>query len=193
MTAMKLKDAWSLEGNPWQPRQCIKKQRHHFADTGPHNQSYDFSSSHVRMCKLDHKEGWAPKNWCFWIVVLEKTLEIPMDCKEIKPVNPKGNKSWIFIGRTDAKAEAPVLWSPDVKSWLTVNPDAGKDWRQMRRGRQRMKWLDSVTDSMDMNLSKLSEIVEGRGAWCATLLGVAKSPTWPSNWTTKKTHASFIN
>ena len=111
-----------------------------------------------------------------------------LDCKEIKPVNTKGNQPWIFIGKTDAKAEAPVLWSPDVKSWLTVNPDAGKDWRQMRRGRQRMKWLDSVTDSMDMNLSKLSEIVEGRGAWCATLLGVAKSQTQFNDWTIATIH-----
>ena len=132
---MKLEDACSLEGNPWQPRQCIKKQRHHFADTGPHNQSYDFSSSHVRMCKLDHKEGWAPKNWCFWIVVLEKTLEIPMDCKEIKPVNPKGNQHWIFIGGTADNDEAPILWPPDAKCQLIGKyPDAGKDWGLEEKG-----------------------------------------------------------
>ena len=92
-----------------------------------YSQSYSLSSSHVRMWELDHKEGWVPKNWCFWIVMLEKTLESPLDCKEIKPVNPKGNQPWRFTGRTDA--EAPILWPPDVKSWLTEkDPDAGKDW-----------------------------------------------------------------
>ena len=121
---------------PWkksydQPRQNIKKQRCQFADKGPYCQSYGFSSSQVQMWGLDHKEGWALKNWCFQMVVLEKTLERPLDCKEIKPVNPKGNQSWIFIGRTDAEAEAPILWPPDVKSQLIgKDPDAEKDWRQ---------------------------------------------------------------
>ena len=121
---------------PWkesfeQPRQHIKKLRHYFADKGPSSQSYDFSSSHVQMWELDHKESWAPKNWCFWTVVLEKTLESPLDCKEIKQVNPKGNQSWIFIGRTDAEAETPILWPPDAKNWfIGKDPDAGKDWRQ---------------------------------------------------------------
>ena len=106
--------------------ECVKKQRHYFVDKGPSSQSYGFSSSHVWMWELDHKEGWAPKNWCFWTVVLEKTLESPLDCKEIRPVNPKGNQSWIFIGRIDA--EAPILCPPDVKSQLiTKDPDAGKD------------------------------------------------------------------
>ena len=113
------------------PGQHIQKQRHHFANKGPYSQSYGFSSSHIWMWELDHKEGWEPKNWCFWTVVLEKTLESPLDCKEIRTVNPKGNQSWIFIGRTDAEAEAPVLWPPDVKNWLIWEvPDAGKDWRQ---------------------------------------------------------------
>ena len=107
-----------LKEKLWPPRQCIKKQRHHFADKGPYNQSYGFSSSHVGMWELDHKEGCMPENWCFWIVVLEKTLESPLDCMEIKPGNPKGNHSWIFIGKTDAETEAPVFWPPDVKSWL---------------------------------------------------------------------------
>ena len=98
--------------------QCFKKQRHKFADKGLYSQSHVFSSSHVWMWELDCEESWAPMNWCFWTVVLEKTLERPLDCKEIKPVNPKGNQSWIFIRRTDAEAEAPVLWLPDVKSWL---------------------------------------------------------------------------
>ena len=110
---------------PWKksygkPRQHIKKQRHHFANKGPSSQSYGFSSSHVCMWELDYKESWAQKNWCFWTVVLEKTLESPLDWNEIKPVNPKGNQSWIFIGRTDAEAEAPILWSPDVKNYLTL-------------------------------------------------------------------------
>ena len=112
--------------------QYIKKQRYHFADKGPYSQSYGFSSSHVQMWELDHKAGWVPKYWCFWTVVLEKTLETPLDCKEIKPVNPKGNQPWIFIGRTDA--EAPILWPCNAKSWLTgKDPDAGKDWRQKEK------------------------------------------------------------
>ena len=113
----------------------LKKQRHHFVDKGPYSQSYDFSSSHVQMWELNHKEGWAPKNWCFWIVVLEKTLESRLDCKEIKLVNPKGNQPWIFIRRTDAEAEALILWPHDVKSWFTgKDPDAGKDWEKEEKG-----------------------------------------------------------
>ena len=106
----------------------IKKQRHYFDNKGPSSQSYGFSSTHVWMWELDRKESWAPKNWCFWTVVLEKTLENPLDLKEIKPINSKGNQSWIFIGRTDA--EAPILWPPDVKNWLIgKDPDTQKDWR----------------------------------------------------------------
>ena len=110
------------------PRQHIKKQRHYFADKGLSSQNYGFSSSHVWMWELDHKEGWAAKKGCFWTVVLEKTLKSPLDCKEIKPVNPKGNRSWAVIGRTDAEAEAPILWCKEVTQWK--NPDAGKYWRQ---------------------------------------------------------------
>ena len=125
---MKLKESCSLE--EW-PRQQIKKQRHYFASKGLSSQSYCFSSSHIWMWELDHKESWAPKNWCFLTVVLEKTLESPLDCKEIKLVNPKGDQPCIFIRRTDAEAEAPILWPPDAKSWLTgKDPDAGKDWGQ---------------------------------------------------------------
>ena len=118
---------------PWKEsydklRQHIKKQRHNFANKGLYSQSYGFSSSHVLMWELDHKEGWAPKNWFFWTVVLEKTLENLLDRKEIKPVHPKRNQSWIFTGKTDAETEAPILWPPDVKSWLIrKDPDAGKD------------------------------------------------------------------
>ena len=134
IVAKKLKDAFWKESYD-EPRQCIKKQRHHFADKGPYRQSYGFSSSHAWMWELNHKEGWAPKNWCFWTVVLEKTVEGPLDNKEIKPINPKGNQPWIFIGRTDAEAEGWILWPPDVKSWLIrKDPDAGKDWRQKEKG-----------------------------------------------------------
>ena len=112
----------------------IKKQSHYFVHRGLYSQSYGFSSSHVQMWELDHEEGWVPKNWCFWTVVLEKTLESPLDCKEIKPGNPKGNQPWIFIGRTDA--EALILWPPDVKSWLIgKDPDAGKNRRQEETGK----------------------------------------------------------
>ena len=125
---------------PWkksygQPRQHIKKQRYYFADKDPSSQSYGFSISHVIMWELDHKESWAPKNWCFWTVVLEKTLENSLDSKEIHPVHPKGDQSWIFTGRTDVEAETPILWPPDAKSWLIwKDSDAGKDWRQKEKG-----------------------------------------------------------
>ena len=113
------------------PRRHIKNQRYYFINKGPSSQSYGFSSRHVWMWELDYKEGWAPKNWCFWTVVLEKTLESPLDSKDIKPANPKGDQSWIFTGRTDAEAEAPIIWPPEAKSWLIgKDPDAGKDWRQ---------------------------------------------------------------
>ena len=129
--AMKLKDTVPWKKNCIQHSQRIKKQRHYFADKGPYSQSYGFSSGHVCIWELDDKESWALKNWCFWIVVLEKTLESPLDCKEIQPVHPKGNQSRIFIGRTDAEAEAPILWSPDAKNWfIGKDPDAGKDWGQ---------------------------------------------------------------
>ena len=119
---------------PWkksydQPRQHIKKQKHYFANKCPSSQGYDFSSGHVWMWELDYKESWAPMNWCFWTVVLEKTLESPLDCKEIQPVHPKGDQSWVFIGRTNAEVETLILRPPHAKSWLIVNdPDAGKDW-----------------------------------------------------------------
>ena len=147
---------------PWNenddnPRHCIKKHRNHFADKGLYSQSYGFSSSHVRMWELDHKEDWVPKKWCFWIVVLEKTLESLLDSK-IKSVSPKGNQAWVFIGRTDA--EASILWPPNAKSQLV-----GKDccWERLRAGGEggSREW-ESITDSMDMNLSKLQEIVMDR-------------------------------
>ena len=117
-----------------QPIQHIEKQRHYFVNKGPSSQGYSFSSSHVWMWELDCEESWAPKNWCFWTVVLEKTLESPLDCKT-QPVHPKGNQSWLFIGRTDAEAETPILWPPHAKSWLIwKDPDAGKDWGQEEKG-----------------------------------------------------------
>ena len=118
-----------------QPRQHIKKQRHYFANKGPSSQGYGFSRSHGWMWELDHKESWALKNWCFWTVVLEKTLESPLDCKEIQLVHPKGNQSWIFTWRTDAEAETPILWPPDAKNWLIGKDlNAGRDWGQEEKG-----------------------------------------------------------
>ena len=124
---MKLKDAYSLEG------QHIKKQKHYFVNNGLSSQGYGFSSGHVWMWELGHKESWMPKNWCFW--TLKKTLESPLGCKEIHTVHPKGDQSWVFIGRTDVEAETPILWPPDAKSWFTgKDPDAGKDWGQEEKG-----------------------------------------------------------
>ena len=135
LTAMKLKDACSLEENYDQPRLHIKKQRHFFANKGPSSQVYGFSSGHVWIWELDCEESWAPKNSCFLTVVLERTFESPLDCREIQPINLKRNQSWIFIRRTDAEAETPILWPPDVNTWfIGKDPDAGKDWRWKEKG-----------------------------------------------------------
>ena len=151
-----------------------------------------FSSGHVRMWELDYKESWAPKNWCFWTVVLEKTLEVSLDCKEIQPVNPKGNQSWVFIAKSDDLAEAPILFPPNAKNWLIgKDPDAGKDWRQKRRGWQRMRWLDDITDSKDMSLSRLQELVMHREACHAVVHGVTNSWTWLS-WTESLQNFIFL-
>ena len=158
------------------PRQCIKKQRHYFANKGLSSKCYGFSSSHVWMWELDRKKGWVLKGWCFWIVVLEKILESLLDCKEFKPVNPKGNQSWIFIGRTDTETSSSTLatWLEEPTHWK--RPWC---WERLKEGEGGGRgWgLGSITNSVDINLSKLWEIGEDRGAWCAAVHGVTKNQT----------------
>ena len=135
IATMKLKDTYSLEGKLYQPRLHIEKQRYYFANLGSSSQGYGFSSGHVLMWELDYKESWVPKNWCFWTMVLEKTLESPLDFKEIQPVHPKADKSWVFIGRTDVEAETLILCPPDEKSWrIGKDPDVGKYLGQEEKG-----------------------------------------------------------
>ena len=172
---------------PWKesrdnPGWCIRKQRRHFASKGLYSQSYSFFCSRVQMWELDHKEVWMPKNWCFWTVVLEKTLESPSDYREIKPVIPKGNQPEYSLKRLILKLKLQnfghLMRRADL---LEKTLMLGKIEGKTRREQQRMRWLDVITDLMDMNLSKLWNLVEDRGAWGATVHGDAKSQTWRSN------------
>ena len=153
----------------------MKKQRHHFAHKGSYSQRYGFSSSHVQVWKLNHKEGWVPKNWCFQTVLLEKTLDSSLDSKEIKPVNPKWNQPWLFIGITELKLKFQYLGHlmqrvNSLEKTLMLRKTKGR-----RRGQQRIRWLDGITGSMDMRLNKLQETVKDRKAWHAVVHGVSKS------------------
>ena len=176
--------------SPWkksydQPRGYIKKQGHYFATKGPSSESYGFSSSHVWMWELDYKQSCTRKKWCFWTVVLEKTLDSPLDCKEIQLVHPKGDQSWLFIGRTDAEVESPILWPPNVRTdSLEKTLMLGKIEGRRRTRWQRMRWLDGITDSVDMSLSKL-QLGDGQGglACCSPWGRKELDTTELLNWT----------
>ena len=179
---------------PWkksydQPRQHITKQRYYFADKSPSSQGYCFSSGHVWIWQLNYKESWVTKNWCFWTAVLEKTFESPLDCKEIKLVHPKGNQSWIFIGRTDAEAETAIFWPPDAKSWLNgKDSDAGRDWGQEEKGTTEdemagwHQWLDGLESEWTPGVG------DGQGGLaCCNSWGRKESDTTEQlNWTELK-------
>ena len=174
---------------PWKksydkPRQCIKKRRHHFANKDPYSQSCGFSSGHVWIWELDCEESWAPKNQCVWTVALEKTLESPLEYQEIQPVHPKGDQSWIFIGRTDAEAETLILWSLDAKNWLIwKDPDAGKDWGWEEKGTtedEKVGWHHQLDGH---RFGWTPELVMDREAWRAAVHGITKSWTRLSDWT----------
>ena len=185
--ALKLKDTYSLEGKLWQTKPeiplCWQRSVQH--------KQWFFPVVTYRYESWDHKEGWVPKNRCFQLVVLEKTLESPLDSKEIKLGDPKGNQPWIFIGRTDAKAAAPILWSPDAKSQLIrKDPGARKDWGQEEKGAIEGEIVGCIITSVYMSLSKLWEIVKDKEAWHAAFHGITKSQTWLIN---LKTTIIFLN
>ena len=169
------------------PLSCILKsrERHYFANKGPSSQGYGFSCSHVWMWELAYKESWTLKNWCFWTVVLEKTLESPLDCKDIQPVHPKGNQSWKFIGKTDAEPETPILWSPDAKNWfLGKGPGAGQDWRLEEKGTtkdERVGWCHQF-GVQEFEKAQIVGEVQGSLECCSPW--VSKRWTWLSDWTT---------
>ena len=167
------------------PRVHLKKQGHYFANKGPYSQSYSFSSSHEWMWELDCKERWALKNWCFWTVVLEKTLESPLDSKEMKPVNPKGNQPWTFTGRTDTEAEASIIWPPEVKSQLIgKDPDAGKDWRQEEKGTTEDEMIGWHHWLSGHEFEQIQGDSEGQGSLVCCSPWGRKDWTRLSNWTT---------
>ena len=179
---MKLTDTCFLEKSYDKPRQRIQKQRHYFANKVPCSQGYGFSSGQVWVWELDCEDSWALKNWCFWTVVLEKTLESPMDCKEIHPVHPKGDQSWMFIGRTDAEAETPILSPLDIRvDSLEKSLMLGGIGGRGQRGQQRMRWRDGIL--MHMSLGELWVLVMDRQAWHAVIHGIAKSWKRLSDWT----------
>ena len=177
---------------PWkesydQPREHIKMQRHYFANQGPSSQGYGFSFGHVWMLELDCEKSWAPKNWRFWTVVLEKTLESPLDCKEIQPVHPKGNHSWMFIGRTDFEAPTPILWPPDTKSWLIgKDSDAGRDWGQEEKETTEDEMAGWHHQLNGREFEWTLGVGDGQGGLACCDHGVAKSRTWLSDWTELK-------
>ena len=165
-----------------------KKQRHYFVNKGPSSQGYGFSSSHVWMWELDYKESWGQKNWCFWTVMLEKTPESPLDSKEIQPVHPKGNQSWVFTGRTDVAAETPLLWPPDVKNWLTgKDPGAWKDWRQEEKGTTEDEMVGWHHRLNGHEFEQALEVGEGEGslACCSSMGSQRVGHNWVTelNWT----------
>ena len=165
----------------------------HIVNKGLSRQGYGFSSSHVWMWELDYKESWGPKNWCFWTEVLEKTLESPLDCKEIQPVHPKGDQPWLFIGRTDVEAETPILWPPDAKNWLIWKDcDAGKDWRRDEKGTTEVEMAGWHHQLSDMSLSKLQELMMDREACRAAVHGLSKNRTWLTDWTDTDMHLTIF-
>ena len=167
-----------------QPRNCIIMQRHYFVNKDLSSQSYAFSTSHVWMWYLNSGESWTLKNWCFWTMVLEKTLESPLDCKEIQPVHPKGEQSWVFIGRTDAEAETPVLCPPDEKSWLIwKDPDAGKDWRQEEKGTTEDEMVGWHHQLNGHGFGWTPGVGDGQGGLVCCDSWGRKSQTRLSNWT----------